>query len=68
MRFYVMIAVIFFMAAGASEADSADRTQSVRDIYTLGSGDRVKVTVYGEADLSGVFEVSGAGTIAYPLI
>jgi len=68
MRFYVLIAVIFFMAAGASEADSADRTQSVRDIYTLGSGDRVKVTVYGETDLSGVFEVSGAGTLAYPLI
>jgi len=57
MRFYVLIAVIFFMAAGASEADSADRTQSVRDIYTLGSGDRVKVTVYGEDDLSGVREL-----------
>jgi protein involved in polysaccharide export with SLBB domain len=68
MRFYVMIAVIFFMVAGASEADSADRNQSVRDIYTLGSGDRVKITVYGETDLSGVFEVSGTGRIAYPLI
>ena len=40
----------------------------MRDIYTLGSGDRVKVTVYGEDDLSGVFEVSGTGSIAYPLI
>lgn len=68
MRFYVLIAVIFFMAAGASEADSADRSQSVRDVYTLGSGDRVKVTVFGETDLSGVFEVSGTGSIAYPLI
>ena len=68
MRFYVMIAVIFFMVAGASEADSADRNQSVRDIYTFGSGDRVKITVYGETDLSGVFEVSGTGRIAYPLI
>ena len=68
MRFYVMIAVIYFMAAGASEADSADRSQSVRDVYTLGSGDRVKVTVYGEDDLSGVFEVNGTGAIAYPLI
>jgi protein involved in polysaccharide export with SLBB domain len=68
MRFYVMIAVIFFVATGASEADSADRNQSVRDSYTLGSGDRVKITVYGETDLSGVFEVSGTGRIAYPLI
>ena len=63
-----MIAVIFFMAAGASEADNADRNQSVRDIYTLGSGDRVKVTFCGETDLSGVFEVSGTGRIAYRLI
>ncbi len=68
MRLYVLNAVLFFIAAGACEADSADRTQSVRDIYTLGSGDRVKVTVYGEDDLSGVFEVSGTGSIAYRLI
>jgi polysaccharide biosynthesis/export protein VpsN len=68
MRFYMMIAVIFFMAAGATAVDSAERTMSVRDVYTLGSGDRVKVTVYGESDLSGVFEISGTGVIAYPLI
>lgn len=68
MRFYMMIAAIFFMAAGATAADSAERTTSVRDVYTLGSGDRVKVTVYGESDLSGTFEISGTGFIAYPLI
>ena len=68
MRFYMMIAVIFLMTAGAAAAGSAERTKSVRDVYTLGSGDRVKVTVYGETDLSGVFEISGTGVIAYPLI
>lgn len=68
MRFYFTIAVIFFMAAGATAADSAERTMSVRDVYTLGSGDRVRVTVFGERDLSGVFEISGTGAIAYPLI
>lgn len=37
-------------------------------VYTLGSGDRVKITVFGEDDLSGQFEISSAGEIAFPLI
>ncbi len=37
-------------------------------VYTLGSGDRVKVSVFGESDLSGEFEISGNGTIAVPLV
>jgi protein involved in polysaccharide export with SLBB domain len=37
-------------------------------VYTLGSGDKVRVTVFDEKDLSGEFEVSGEGEIALPLI
>lgn len=36
--------------------------------YQLGAGDKVHVTVYGEPDLSGDFEISGTGRIAFPLI
>ncbi len=36
--------------------------------YVLGIGDRVKLTVYGEADLSGEYEVGSTGIIALPLI
>ncbi len=36
--------------------------------YTLGSGDRLRVTVFGEPDLSGEFEVDGSGQISFPLI
>lgn len=36
--------------------------------YTLGSGDRVRVTVFGERELSGEFEVSAEQTLAMPLI
>jgi polysaccharide export outer membrane protein len=36
--------------------------------YRLGSGDKVRVTVYNEPDLSGDFEVSGQGDLALPLI
>jgi len=37
-------------------------------VYTLGAGDRVKVSVFGESDLSGEFEISGTGKIALPLV
>ena len=36
--------------------------------YTLGTGDRIRVTVFGEPDLSGEFEVSSNGSVALPLI
>ena len=37
-------------------------------IYRLDAGDRVKVTVFGHEDLSGDFEVDGAGRLSLPLI
>ncbi len=36
--------------------------------YTLGTGDRVRVTVFGEPDLSGEFEVDATGKISMPLV
>ncbi|MDD2324656.1 MAG: polysaccharide export protein [Alphaproteobacteria bacterium] len=36
--------------------------------YILGIGDKVKLTVYGEADISGEYEVSSTGVLALPLI
>ncbi len=36
--------------------------------YTLGAGDRLKITVFGEPDLSGESEVDGRGLISLPLI
>ena len=36
--------------------------------YRLGTGDQIRVTVFGHEDLSGEFEVSSNGEIALPLI
>jgi polysaccharide export outer membrane protein len=36
--------------------------------YTLGAGDRLRVTVYNEPGLTGEFAVTGDGNISYPLI
>jgi protein involved in polysaccharide export with SLBB domain len=49
---------MFFAAptAGAAEA------------YRLGSGDRVRVVVFGHDDLSGEFEVDDTGRVSLPLV
>lgn len=36
--------------------------------YTLGPGDKLKLTVFGESDLSGDFTIDGAGYIRLPLV
>src|SRR5689334_17345182 len=36
--------------------------------YKLGTGDKVRVTVFNEKDLSGDFDVNDQGLIALPLI
>ena len=48
---------------GAVAANDLDTIE-----YELGSGDKVKVTVFGHNDLSGQFLVGGNGDIALPLI
>ena len=36
--------------------------------YQLGAGDKLKITIFDEPDLSGEFELDGAGGVALPLI
>lgn len=36
--------------------------------YRLGAGDSVRVTVFGQADLSGIFQIDGNGKVALPLV
>jgi polysaccharide export outer membrane protein len=42
--------------------------QGVEQEYRLGSGDKLKITVFGEKELSGNFELDGTGNISMPLI
>ena len=36
--------------------------------YRLGPGDRLNVTVFGQPDMSGEFEIDGAGQVTLPLV
>ena len=49
-----------------SQGDNA--TVRVYEEYRLGSGDDLRITVFGQEDLSGEYNVSGNGTISLPLV
>lgn len=42
--------------------------QSAPAEYRLGLGDKLRITVYGDRDLSGEYQVSGKGVVTMPLI
>ncbi len=56
-----LAAALLFLATGTAPADDTRG-------YALGAGDRVRITVYNEPDLSGEFEVSGQGLVSVPLL
>jgi polysaccharide export outer membrane protein len=62
-------ALVLFVSVGLclGFATSQAVSQSTLD-YKLGSGDKVRVTVFGHEDLSGEFEVDGSGNVSLPLI
>lgn len=60
--FSVLLAVaVMTIASGHALAQEAE-------IYRLGPGDKVRVSVFNEPSLSGVFEVDGSGHVALPLV
>jgi polysaccharide export outer membrane protein len=64
-----LVAVLLAGLAAAAAAQEETRPlQALETLYTLGSGDRLKITVFGESDLSGEFQVDGSGHISFPLI
>jgi polysaccharide biosynthesis/export protein len=68
----VLVAAAGFAPVGPA-ASAADETvvvqgQRTDSDYRLGAGDKVRVTVYNEDDLSGEFQVDGAGYVRLPLV
>lgn len=60
---FLLLQVVLFSFCSQSFAQSRPD-----EIYRLDSGDKLKITVYGEEDLSGEIEVDGEGTLSLPLI
>lgn len=54
--------------ASTDSARPAEGARRPAEGYQLGPGDRIRITVYEEQDLSGTFEVAGDRTLSLPLI
>ncbi len=74
---YLVAAFVAIMTGAALAADAAPQQRQVATAasapqtdtgYRLGTGDKIRVIVYGEEDLSGEFQVDGSGTVRLPLI
>lgn len=72
LRRVIAVAGLLVLAACAGNAipslkgPSAGSAEIVE--YRLGSGDKLRVIVFGEEALSGEFDVDGTGTVSLPLI
>ena len=76
MRLHAALLLIFFFAGcaavpeatapGAAAEPSAATVD--RNLYRLGSGDRIRVEIFGEPDLTTESSLEVTGTINYPLI
>ena len=42
--------------------------QTAQNVYTLGAGDKLRIIVFDQENLSGEFELDSSGWIALPLI
>lgn len=60
--------LLFIFGLTCFLAQSINLNAAESDAYKLGPGDKVRVTVFNEKDLSGDFDVSDQGFVALPLI
>jgi len=68
MRPFFMLLLSGILLSIAPVAPIQAQTVNSANAYRLGSGDEVRVTVFGHKDLSGEFTVDGSGLVALPLV
>ncbi|HWA89274.1 MAG TPA: polysaccharide biosynthesis/export family protein [Rhizomicrobium sp.] len=77
MRIFLASALALLLCGSAAASDGLRpsetetvtvEAQRMSSDYRLGAGDKVRVTVYDETDLSGEFQVDGSGYVRLPLV
>ena len=67
-----IVLALLLASAGAAQAQTAMPAAlaptAVDENYHLGTGDKLRITIYGETDLSGDFLVDGSGQVQLPLV
>ena len=70
----LLLTALFYSMPLLAEENSQEPGQNqplpsvVNEVYKLGSGDVIKITVFKQEELSGEYTINGAGQIALPLI
>lgn len=70
---FALLAAIFMTSAvqgqpAAVQPTGGSATVSSAESYKLGTGDKIKVTVFGQDDLGGEFTVDDTGVVRLPMI
>lgn len=60
--------ILMLPLAACASMRPATYLVDVKGPYTLDTGDSVRVTVYGDAELSSSYRVDDAGSVAFPLV
>lgn len=64
----ILCILLVALVATLSLPAVAQSENQARLQYQLGSGDQIRIQVFGHDDISGEFELDGSGTISMPLI
>ena len=63
-----LIVLLALMACGGPAGRLPALANEAQSTYLLGPGDSLRITVFGESDLSGTFKVADNGTLVMPLV
>lgn len=67
MAFMALSLAVSACSTSVPEVSHALMTANISE-YRLNTGDQIKVTVFGENDLSGTYQIDGIGRVAMPLV
>jgi polysaccharide export outer membrane protein len=69
-RLLIALALALFLAAPSYAQTRAETPTAVSTLssYRLGPGDKLRITVFGETELTGEYDVGANGDLTFPLI
>ena len=67
-RYCLLFALLPVAACSSGPVEQAATAAPTSASYHLGSGDRVRITVYGQPEMTGEYAIDGGGTLSFPLI
>ncbi|RDE05296.1 polysaccharide biosynthesis/export family protein [Sphingomonas aracearum] len=67
-RCAALLMLVSLAACGGPLPPALSATQAAQTGYTLDSGDKLRITVYGEQALTGEYSVGPDGNVSFPLV